>query len=196
MAYCSDRYKWNHMAKYTREELLEKIVETLLERGLGAASLRPLAKAAATSDRMLLYYFKDKNELLQAAFGVLAGRLMAQLEAAFPEGATAPPAELLARLGEMTRGADLRPAMRLWIELTAAASRGEEPHGSVGAAILDGFLAWIERRLPAELDGDRPAMAAAILAAVDGAAILDALGREEAATSALRALGHALEADR
>ncbi len=184
------------MAKYTREELLEKIVETLLERGLGAASLRPLAKAAATSDRMLLYYFKDKNELLQAAFGVLAGRLMAQLEAAFPEGATAPPAELLARLGEMTRGADLRPAMRLWIELTAAASRGEEPHGSVGAAILDGFLAWIERRLPAELDGDRPAMAAAILAAVDGAAILDALGREEAATSALRALGHALEADR
>ncbi|MEO1014098.1 MAG: TetR/AcrR family transcriptional regulator [Pseudomonadota bacterium] len=180
------------MAKYSREELLETIVETLLERGLGAASLRPLAKAAGTSDRMLLYYFKDKNELLQAAFGALAGRLMAQLESAFPEGTTAPPSELLARLGEITRGADLKPAMRLWIELTAAASRGEEPHGSVGAAILDGFLAWIERRLPADFEGDRPAMAAAILAAVDGAAILDALGREEAATAALHQLAERL----
>ncbi|MEM9898621.1 MAG: TetR/AcrR family transcriptional regulator [Pseudomonadota bacterium] len=173
------------MPKYSREELLERIVDTLLTGGLVEASLRPLAKAAGTSDRMLLYYFKDKDTLLSEAFSVLAARILSQLEADFPTGSTAAAGDLLRHLGQATRGEQMAPAMRLWIEITAAASRGIEPHKSVGAAILNGFLHWIEVRLPVDFPGDRPASAAAILAAVDGAAILDILGRPDAATKSL-----------
>lgn len=179
------------MPKHTRDDLLEKIVEALLRDGLGAASLRPLAKAVGTSDRMLLYYFKDKADLLSAAFGAIAGRLMVELEVALPPGETAPPAALLTRLGAITRGDSVRRAMQLWIELVAAAGRGEEPHRTVASAILDGFLVWIESRLPEDFLAGRPAgrraTAAAILACIDGAALLRALGRDEAADLALEA---------
>ncbi|MBI1391296.1 MAG: TetR family transcriptional regulator [Alphaproteobacteria bacterium] len=182
------------MRKYSREELLDRVVDALLSNGLAGASLRPLARAAGTSDRMLLYYFKDKNELLEAAFQAVAGRLLMRLEAAFPSGVTTSPSDLLGRLGAAIREPDMRPAMQLWIELAGAAGRGEEPHRSVSAAILDGFLVWIDSRLSHDFDGDRSAAAALILSVVDGAALLYSVGRADSAAAALAAGVKALNA--
>ena len=47
----------------------------LLDHGLAQTSLRELARAAAVSDRMLLYYFTDKAEVL----GCAAQRIAADL---------------------------------------------------------------------------------------------------------------------
>ena len=44
-----------------RAALIDKLADHVLADGLLHASLRPLAKAVGTSDRMLLYYFKDKD---------------------------------------------------------------------------------------------------------------------------------------
>ena len=49
-----------------REAAIERMADHVLAEGLAAATLRPLAAAAGTSDRMLLYYFADKDELLTA----------------------------------------------------------------------------------------------------------------------------------
>ena len=47
-----------------REAAIERMADHVLSEGLAAGTLRPLAAAAGTSDRMLLYYFADKDELL------------------------------------------------------------------------------------------------------------------------------------
>ena len=52
-----------------REAAIERMADYVLSEGLGAATLRPLAAAAGTSDRMLLYYFADKDELLDRHAG-------------------------------------------------------------------------------------------------------------------------------
>src|SRR5580693_6683546 len=69
-----------------REAAIERMADHLLLEGLGAATLRPLAAAAGTSDRMLLYYFSDKDELLSATLQRLAARMTAQLDEAVPIG--------------------------------------------------------------------------------------------------------------
>jgi AcrR family transcriptional regulator len=48
-----------------RTELLRKIVDYILDNGLGhGISLRPLAKAVHTSPRMLMYFFGSKEQLM------------------------------------------------------------------------------------------------------------------------------------
>jgi AcrR family transcriptional regulator len=54
------RYAGRVSKNYTRRaEIIQRLTDYVLAEGLSAASLRPLAKAAGTSDRLLLYYFND-----------------------------------------------------------------------------------------------------------------------------------------
>lgn len=50
----------------SKQTLLPKLAAHVLRHGLGSASLRPLAKAAGTSDRMLIYHFGSKDALVAA----------------------------------------------------------------------------------------------------------------------------------
>src|SRR6187455_705660 len=47
-----------------RHVLAEEATDYVLEHGLIDLSLRPLAAALGTSDRMLLYHFRDKLDLV------------------------------------------------------------------------------------------------------------------------------------
>ena len=73
-----------------RSVIVDRLADHVLAHGLVSASLRPLAKAAGTSDRMLLYYFADKSELLAATLQRIAERSPATTE------------ELAAIVGTMT----------------------------------------------------------------------------------------------
>lgn len=53
--------------KDERGRLIAAVADQLLEHGSSGASLRGLAKAIGTNNRMLLYYFNSKEELLSAA---------------------------------------------------------------------------------------------------------------------------------
>ena len=65
-----------------REAAIERMADHLLAEGLGAATLRPLAAAAGTSDRMLLYYFTDKDERHRHLLARIAARMIVQLDSA------------------------------------------------------------------------------------------------------------------
>src|SRR5437879_10731089 len=47
-----------------RSALLERIVDYVHAHGVSELSLRPLAKAVKSSPRVLLYYFKSKEDLI------------------------------------------------------------------------------------------------------------------------------------
>ncbi|HEV2567480.1 TetR family transcriptional regulator [Sphingomonas sp.] len=166
-----------------RDEVLARVVNHLIVEGLAAGSLRQIARATGTSDRMLLYYFRDKDELMTEALSAIAARLAAMLEAASSSERT-DFATLLHQLRGVMRSDAFRPFMRLWLELCARAVGCEEPYRAIGAAIADGFIDWAEQRL-AGAPQERRAQAALLVATIDGLALLDAVGRGDIADPAI-----------
>jgi hypothetical protein len=75
--------------------------------------------------------------------------------------------------------------MRLGLELAARAAHGEEPFRTVGSRMADGFAAMFAARLEMADEAARQPMAARLLALLDGAIMLDALGRPKLADAAL-----------
>ena len=103
-----------------RDALLDAMADHLLANGLASSSLRTLAEAAGTSDRMLLYYFADRDALLTALLDHVVARMTAML-GAFGNAAERPAGVLLAELWAAARTPAFSPFMLLFIELAAAA---------------------------------------------------------------------------
>jgi AcrR family transcriptional regulator len=163
-----------------RAEALGHIARHLLDQGLPGSSLRSLAAAAGVSDRMLLYYFADKHEMLTAALGVLAMEMASVLDEAVPQAPRRSFSALLRDIRTAMQGPVLRPYMRLWLEIASRAAANEPPFRLVAGRIADGFAAWISSRL----DATAPNEAALLLAAVEGLAVLDAVDRANLADAA------------
>ena len=167
-----------------RTAAIERMADHLLREGLASATLRPLAAAAGTSDRMLLYYFADREELLAATLEAIAVRLTGVLDAALAADIRLNPKALLEKVWSTVGTIDTQPYMRLWLELAAVAGRQREPETRIARAIMDGFVAWVS----AHLDDPDPTAAALVLARLEGMLFLDAVGRRDLADLAASAV--------
>ena len=167
-----------------REAAIERMADHVLSEGLAAATLRPLAAAAGTSDRMLLYYFADKDELLAATLERIAARMVARLDGAIPIEPRRPFPVLLREVWAAMASESLRPFMPLWLDLASGAARGLQPHRDIAGQIADGFLDWVAIRLKPESDGEPPLLAPLFLASIEGMYLLEAIGRGALADSA------------
>ena len=167
-----------------REATIERMADHVLSQGLGAATLRPLAAAAGTSDRMLLYYFADKDELLTATLDRIATRMIAQLDGAIPAEPRKSFPVLLRQVWAAMAAEGLQPFMPLWLELASGAARGLQPHRVIAGHIADGFLDWVTTRLQPQSDGEAPSLAPLFLASIEGMYLLKAIGRDAIADSA------------
>ncbi|MEM6535218.1 MAG: TetR/AcrR family transcriptional regulator [Pseudomonadota bacterium] len=167
---------------------IERLTTHVLATGLSQLSLRQLAAAAGISDRMLLYYFHDKTEVIVEVLQHLGGALTGELEAAIPPTPKRSSQAMIAAASAMVRSPDVQPFMRLWIEVIAAAARDQAPYAQIAQQIGAGFLAWIEARLSDD-EPDKPATAAMILAMIDGLALLEVCSDGETADIAARRMG-------
>jgi AcrR family transcriptional regulator len=170
-----------------REAAIERMADHVLSEGLGAATLRPLAAAAGTSDRMLLYYFADKDELLTATLDRIGRRMIAQLDRAIPVEPRRPFPVLLEQVWAALASESLHSFMPLWLDLASGAARGLQPHRNIAGQIADGFLAWVTIRLQSESDGE-PSLAPLFLASIEGMHLLKVFGRGALADSAVTEL--------
>ncbi len=168
-----------------REAAIERMADHLLREGMSAASLRPLAAAAGTSDRMLLYYFADREELVAATLERIATRLTALLDGAIPTGTRLPLPALIVAVWGAIGSVELRPYMRLWLELAASSARDQEPHRRIATGIMDGFVRWTGDHLVSDTAAEREQLSALLLATVDGALFLEAVGRRDLADMAV-----------
>ena len=102
-----------------RAELLDRIVATLLDRGVGDLSLRPLAERAGTSARLLIYHFDSKENLIATALDEVRRRVEAGLsEAAAAERPTSL-AELLRFFWNWALRPENQTSFRLLFEVDA-----------------------------------------------------------------------------
>jgi AcrR family transcriptional regulator len=164
-----------------RTALLNALADHLLSHGLGAASLRPMAKAAGTSDRMLLYYFPDKDALITAVLGRVAERLtlmLADIVAPQP----LPLDQLRAHLANVLLADRYWPYMRLWLDMAARAANGETVYATVGRQLGEAFVAWGSGQLASD---NVPRDAARLIVAIEGMVLLKSLGLEDVARRAI-----------
>ena len=64
-----------------REDLLDRVTDHVLEHGLIGLTLRPVAAAIGTSDRMLIYHFESRDALVSAVVARATERAIAAVEA-------------------------------------------------------------------------------------------------------------------
>ncbi|WP_233992021.1 TetR/AcrR family transcriptional regulator [Porphyrobacter sp. AAP82] len=173
----------------SRESLLPLLAGHVLAHGLGQASLRPLAQAAGTSDRMLLYHFGTKELLIIDLLSHVAGVYAAGLDAVLAEGERpATRTALVARIIAQNAATAMQPFMLLWWEIVAGAARGLPGFLPAAEAMMGELLVWLEGHMPAG-DPDPAGGARYLLTVIEGAMMLTAVGHRQTAREGLLAGG-------
>ena len=167
-----------------RADIIQRLTAYVLAQGLSASSLRPLAKAAGTSDRMLLYYFKDKAEIITAVLEQISAQLV---EMVGTHAAAEPlPVDVLRRkLAGIVFEDALWPYMRIWLDVAARAAMGDPFYRAVGEQIGRGFLEWGKAQLQSDSDAQRDIDAARLLVSIEGMLFLKSIGLDDINAKAL-----------
>lgn len=170
-----------------REELAEGALAYALRRGVADLSLRPLAAALGTSDRMLVYHFGSKRALIDQVLDRASSHLAAIVLDEMAAGGTA--AERLENLWERLASPDAEPYLRLWFEVQGLALMGRAPYDESAPRLL---RAWVELSASILSDAGLPATESRRVATVEVAAVqgllldLLATGDRERAGAAAR----------
>lgn len=174
--------------RLSREVLLPRLAQHVLAHGLGQASLRPLAKAAGTSDRMLIYHFGTKDALITELLGYIAGVYSAVLDGVMAADRPATRSEVLTRILAQNDDPAMGPFMMLWWEIVAGAARDLPGFRVAARAMVEQLHAWLEGQMP-EGDPDPKGGASYLLTVIEGTLMLAALGHEDTAREGLLAGG-------
>ena len=114
-----------------REELIGRATDYVLAEGLIGLSLRPLAAALGTSDRMLNYHFGSKAGLVAAILREATDRSAAHIGALSPAPT---PQQAVTDLWQLLSGDDQQRCQRMYVEAAALGLFGSEPYATVVAA--------------------------------------------------------------
>jgi len=157
--------------KPDKQALLANLADHVLKHGLNTASLRPMAAAAGTSDRMLIYHFGSKDVLIAEVLEYLAAQMVTGLDTALPPDRFETEQQLIARTLGLLRSEGFEAHMRVWLDIITGAAQGQAAHAKAGHGIVQAFLVWLGQRHP-----DGQAGAPRALALIEGCLVLDAVG--------------------
>jgi AcrR family transcriptional regulator len=167
-----------------RADIIQRLTAYVLAQGLSASSLRPLAKAAGTSDRMLLYYFKDKSEIITAVLEQISAQLV-EMVSAHTAAEPLPVDALRRKLAGIVFEDALWPYMRIWLDVAARAAMGDPFYRAVGEQIGRGFLEWGKAQLQSDSEAQRDIDAARLLVSIEGMLFLKSIGLDDINAKAL-----------
>lgn len=121
-----------------REELLAAATDYALGHGLIGLSLRPLAQAIGTSDRMLLYHFKTKDHLVAAVLRESNDRSIAHIRAMPPSGGAR---QAVLDLWAASTSPQIAACTRMYVEASALGLLGKAPYAAV---VREFNTEWLE----------------------------------------------------
>jgi AcrR family transcriptional regulator len=104
------------------EQLLARVVDQLIEHGLGDASLREIAAAAGSSHRMLIYHFGSRHGLLAAVVEEVERRQSQRLQELSSSGT---PDKVIMAMHRHLASPNLDPLERLFFELYGRGLQGD-----------------------------------------------------------------------
>ena len=170
------------------ESWLDSTVDFVLETGLQQMTLRPLAQHLRTSNRMVLYHFGSKEQLVAQVITRASERLAASVLHLL----TPPPRSsttALLRFWSVLDDVDTQPYVRLYLELLAAAMRDRATYAKSVEQVMAAWLALAEQLLDATGETLPRDAAMDALAMLEGLIVVrTALGKKVDAEAALRRL--------
>lgn len=169
-----------------RQTIIKLMADFILANSLQAASLRNLAEAAKTSDRMLLHYFKDKEEILTITLNFISNNLIEILENTRTK--QMPINDLAPYLYQAIKSPQLKPYLRLWLELIAIAAKKENPFYTIARQICDSFWNWVNSTIYVDIEAEREQKSSIVMAIIEGFVILDSIDYDSRIVSALEGL--------
>jgi AcrR family transcriptional regulator len=110
------------------DELLDQVTDHVLRHGLIGLTLRPVAHATGTSDRMLIYHFGDRDGLVSAVVVRATERATAAVDV-LPAATTVRSA--VNRLWAAYRTEPLNGCLDVYCQAAASGLIGQEPYLSV-----------------------------------------------------------------
>lgn len=172
------------MTSLDKADLLLAMSAHVRGTGLAGASLRPLAKAAGTSDRMLIYHFGSKAGLMAALLDHLVTEMLSAMVAALPPTPAPSETACIAQVVALLQTPTFRPYLRVWLDILSGAARGEADFEAAARRLLAGQLGWIAGCLPK--DTPRPRQRAGeMLTLVQGALVMEVGGMSADAGNAI-----------
>lgn len=176
----------------SRQDAIIGMAEYIKLNGLSGASLRTLADSVGTSDRMLLYYFKDKTDIMATVLQYLAEDIGDALAEAIPMGPRLPSDALFMKVVEFTQSDVLKPYMELRLEIATKALSEPAPYKEVAKTISDTLVTWFDDRLQVANMDARRTRAVMLLAMIDGLFQVNSSTDETTFTQARNAIVMAL----
>ena len=175
-----------------RDELLERAYRYVLEHGIAALSLRPLAADVQSSPRVLLFLFGSKDELVRALIGRARADELQMLDElrARRDGDVADLFEVAGEVWTWLAAPAHRAVLTLWLESYARSLI--EPDGAWSGFAEATVRDWLDLLAAAQPDDGRPPAQAeaerTLVLAVLRGALLDLLatGDAERTTAAVR----------
>jgi AcrR family transcriptional regulator len=175
-----------------RDELLERAYRYVLEHGIAALSLRPLAADVQSSPRVLLFLFGSKDELVRALIGRARADELQMLDElrSRRDGDVADLFEVAGEVWTWLAAPAHRAVLTLWLESYARSLI--EPDGAWSGFAEATVRDWLDLLAAAQPDDGRPPAQAeaerTLVLAVLRGALLDLLatGDAERTTAAVR----------
>jgi AcrR family transcriptional regulator len=173
--------------RHTKDDILEGAIAAAFDEGLSQLTFGRLAKRLGISDRIIVYYFPTKADLIGDVLLALGSKLQAALLTTF----STPPADHVAMLRAvwpLLARPEADPVFALFFEAAGLATAGREPYRTFVPHLVDGWIDWAADHLSGT-PAKRRREAAAAIATIDGLLILRQLAGPETADLAARRIG-------
>lgn len=173
--------------RHTKSQILEGALSAALSDGLSQLSFGRLARRLGISDRVIVYYFPSKEDLISDVLLGLGLQLQAALEPAFATRAD-DHVELLRAAWPILARNEVDPVFALYFEASGLAATGCEPYRTLVPRLVDGWIEWVGHFLTGT-PGHRRTQAAAAVGVIDGLLLLRQLSGPDVADRAAIGLG-------
>jgi AcrR family transcriptional regulator len=173
--------------KHTKSEILDGALAAAFDDGLSQLTFGRIAKRLGISDRIVVYYFPTKDDLIGEVLFAMGAELQETLAPAFASPA-ANHLELLRAAWPILARPEADLVFALFFEAGGLAATGREPYRNLVPQLVDAWIAWASEFI-AGPPSRRRAEAEAAIAMLDGLLLLRQLAGPDAADRAARRIG-------
>jgi AcrR family transcriptional regulator len=170
--------------RHSKDDILEAAVAAVFDDGLSQLSFGNVARRLGISDRVVVYYFPSKDDLIGEVLVAVGEQLQAALAPAFAKPA-ADHVEMLRVAWPVLARPEVDPVFALFFEASGLAATGREPYRTLVGELMQGWTLWVQSLL-AGTPAQRRAEATAAMATIDGLLLMRQVVGSEAADVAAR----------
>ena len=170
--------------RHTKDDILAGALAAAFDDGLSQLTFGRLAKRLGVSDRVVVYYFPSKDDLIGEVLLGLGTQLQIALAPAFATPA-ANHVEMLRAAWPVLARSEHDPVFALFFEAGGLAAAGREPYRSLVPQLVTAWVEWAAG-LIVGTPARRRDEAAAAIATIDGLLLFRQLAGPKAADQAAR----------